>query len=141
MITRNLDTAKLLKLIQPRIEKFSQIPGQIGFFENLPEFGSELFVNKGQKASIESTQQILPAAIEALGESTQWTNEVLFEQLKALSATLGLKTGTVMWAVRIAISGTAATPGGATEILEILGKEESLRRLNLGLAKVNTLAG
>ena len=90
----------------------------------------ELFVNKGQKATLENTIQILPAAIDILNGVQPWKSETLLENLKKLSADLGLKAGSVMWAVRIAISGTSATPGGATDILEILGQQESLRRLS-----------
>ncbi|MBK7141947.1 MAG: glutamate--tRNA ligase [bacterium] len=136
IITRDIDMARLMSLIQPRIEKFSQIPQQIGFFEALPEFDCELFVNKGQKATLENTVQVLPAAIDILNSVQPWKSETLFENLKKLSADLGLKAGSVMWAVRIAISGTSATPGGATDILEILGQQESLRRLSFSLDKV-----
>lgn len=138
VITRDINIDRLLALIQPRIEKFSQIPPQIAFFESLPQFDCQLFVNKSQKATLESAAQVLPAAIDLLKNSHVWQGAALFDELKALSASLGLKAGAVMWAVRIAISGTSATPGGATDILEILGREESLRRLTEGLAKVNT---
>ncbi len=137
VVSRDVDLSKLLALIQPRIEKFSQIPQQISFFETLPDFDSELFVNKSQKATIDSTRQILPAAIDILQNVEMWDNDTLFAELKTLSASLGLKTGAVMWAVRIAVSGTAVTPGGATEILTILGKQESLHRLKSSLAKLD----
>ena len=141
VVSRDLDVGKLLALIQPRIEKFSQIPQQISFFETLPDFDCELFVNKGQKASIEGTKQILPAAIDVLQTVETWNNDTLFAELKTLSASLGLKAGSVMWAVRIAVSGTSVTPGGATEILAILGKQESLRRLKFSLDKVSANVG
>lgn len=141
VVSRDLDVGKLLALIQPRIEKFSQIPQQISFFETLPDFDCELFVNKGQKAGFESTKQILPAAIDVLQTVEAWNNDTLFAELKTLGASLGLKTGTVMWAVRIAVSGTSVTPGGATEILAILGKQESLRRLKFSLDKVSAYTG
>jgi glutamyl-tRNA synthetase len=141
IITRDIAIARLMALIQPRIEKFSQIPQHIAFFETLPSFDCELFVNKGQKATLESTLQTLPAAIEMLNDVQSWKNESLWEELKRLSTSLGLKTGTVMWAIRIAISGTSATPGGATDILEILGKQESLRRLQFSLEKVKSFVG
>jgi glutamyl-tRNA synthetase len=141
VVSRDIDTAKLLALIQPRVEKFSQIPAQIGFFEALPDFDCELFINKAQKATIDSAKQILPASIEILQAVQTWNNDALFAELKTLSTSLGFKTGSVMWAVRIAVSGTSVTPGGATEILAILGKEESLRRLKLSLDKVNAYNG
>ena len=141
VITREIDLARLLALIQPRIEKFSQIPQQIGFLQTLPNFDTELFVNKGQKATLENTLLVLPAAIELLQHIQPWKSETLFEELKKLSVTLGLKAGAVMWAVRIAISGTSATPGGATDILEILGRQESLERLRASLTRVQGMAG
>lgn len=137
VVSRDIDIARLLSLIQPRVEKFSQIPQQIGFFETLPDFYCEIFINKGQKATIDSTRQVLPAAIEILQQVETWNNDTLFAELKTLSASLGLKAGSVMWAVRIAVSGTSVTPGGATEILAILGKQESLRRLKFSLEKVS----
>lgn len=140
-VTRDINIAKLMTLIQPRIEKFSLIPQHIAFFENLPEIECELFVNKAQKATLDSTKQILPAAIDMLQNVQPWNNETLWGELKKLSVSFGLKTGAVMWAIRIAISGTSATPGGATEILEILGKQESLRRMQVSLEKVKTYIG
>jgi glutamyl-tRNA synthetase len=141
IVSRDIDIAKLMKLIQPRVEKFSQIPPQIFFFETLPDFDCALFINKAQKATIDSAKQILPVAIEKLQAVQTWNNDTLFAELKTLSTGLGFKTGSVMWAVRIAVSGTSVTPGGATEILEILGKQESLRRLTFSLDKVNSYSG
>jgi glutamyl-tRNA synthetase len=136
VITRDIDIEKVITLVRPRIEKFSQIPEQIAFLETLPDFDCDLFVNKAQKSTIENTIQVLPAAIDILRDVQPWSNASLWEELKKLSTSLGLKTGTVMWVVRIAISGTSATPGGATDILEILGKHESLQRLADSLEKV-----
>lgn len=141
VVSRDVDIAKLMKLIQLRVEKFSQISQQISFFETLPDFDCEMFINKAQKATLDSTRQILPAAIDMLQTVQPWSNDTLFAELKALGTSLGFKTGSVMWALRIAVSGTSVTPGGATEILEILGKQESLRRLKFSLEKVSACIG
>ena len=141
VVSRDIDVARLLSLIQPRVEKFSQIPQQISFFEALPDFDCEIFVNKAQKATIDSTKLILPAALDVLQAVQPWSNDTLFAELKTLSTSLGLKAGSVMWAVRIAVSGTSVTPGGATDILAILGKQESLRRLKVSLDKVSAYSG
>ena len=129
-ISRQLDIDKLLTLIQPRLEKLSQIPEKVSFFDRLPDFDCELFLNKKNKVDRENAPVLLQAAISSLTDENDWTNGALFARLSALSEQLQVKSGSVMWVVRIAASGTAVTPGGATEILEILGKEESLSRLN-----------
>ncbi len=141
VVSRDIDVAKLMKLLQLRIEKFSQIPPQISFFEELPDFDCAMFNNKAHKATIDSARQILPAAIDRLQAVESWSNDTLFAELKALATSLGFKAGAVMWAIRIAVSGTSVTPGGATEILEILGRPESLRRLKLSLEKLNACTG
>lgn len=141
VVSRDIDIDKLMTLIQPRIEKFSQIGQQVAFLEGLPVFDREIFVNKAQRATIESTRRVLPAAIATLQKVEAWNNDTLWSELKTLSVSLGLNTGSVMWAVRIAISGTSTTPGGATAILEILGKEESLCRLRFSLKKVSACIG
>ncbi|MEW5702343.1 MAG: glutamate--tRNA ligase [Candidatus Zixiibacteriota bacterium] len=141
VVRRDIGIEKLMPLIQPRIEKFSQIGQQVAFLETLPVFDREFFVEKAQKATIESTVRVLPAAIATLQKVKAWNNDTLWSELKTLSVSLGLNTGAVMWAIRIAISGTRTTPGGATAILEILGKAESLRRLQFSLNNVNAGMG
>ncbi|MCL6458142.1 MAG: glutamate--tRNA ligase, partial [Gorillibacterium sp.] len=126
VITKAVDIDKILTLIQPRVEKLSHIPEIVTFLETLPEFDCEMFLNKKNKVTLATTKVILPALIELLKDLKNWNNDYLFEQLKTLADSLEVKSGTVMWITRIAISGTLSTPGGATDILEILGKDESL---------------
>ena len=109
----------------------------IDFVENVLEFSSELYNNKKMKSDAEVAKQALSYAIDALEKQSDWSNEALFETLKALAQDKGLKNGQILYPVRIALSGKETTPGGATEIAVILGKDETLRRLKEALSKLN----
>ena len=93
-------------------------------------------MNKKNKTTKELCAEILEYAVPALKEITDWKNDVLFEELKKIAEEKGVMAGAVMWAVRIGVSGLSVTPGGATELMEILGKDESLNRLNKSLEKL-----
>lgn len=123
-------------LLQSRVSVFSEIPEKIGFLAQLPEYDIELYTNKKNKTTPEGCAAILDAAIPVLEQCSDWTSPVLFEQLKAVAEQQEVKSGAVMWAVRIAVAGVSVTPGGATELMEILGKEESIARLKAGRAKL-----
>ena len=125
----------LQSILQARITKFNEIPGLLHFFKELPDYSNELFINKKSKTNLENSPVMLGAAIEALEQLDAWELEKIHETLIALAEKLEVKNGTLLWPVRIAASGTQVTPGGAMEILTLLGKEEALRRLKLGLAK------
>lgn len=126
----------LMSLLQPRISKFNEIESTAKFLLELPEFDPNLFVNKKNKVTIENSREILPKAIEVLEKVEEWTNEKLGECLAKLIEELGVKKGLVYWIVRIAASGQSVTPGGVTEVLYLLGKEESLDRLKKNLANL-----
>ena len=135
-IPENINVDKMLSLLHTRISKLSDIDDKMSFFLNLPEFENELFLNKKNKISEFGTvKSVLEEALSILKGVDTFDNDTLFASLAPISEKLGLKTGTVMWCIRIAVSGMAATPGGATEIMEVLGKEESLDRLNKALAR------
>ena len=93
-------------------------------------------MNKKSKTNIENVPGILNKAIETLQELESWNHDTIHDALIGLAEKLNLKNGTVMWPVRIAVSGMSVTPGGAIEILDILGKDESLKRLEIGLRKL-----
>ena len=136
-ISENINTEKMLNLLRTRISKLSEINEKMDFFLNLPEYEKELFLNKKNKISeFETVKLVLTKAREILAEVDSFDNDTLFAALAPLTESLGLKTGTIMWCVRIAVSGMTATPGGATEIMEVIGKNESLARIDLALAKV-----
>jgi len=134
------DTAKIAALVQGRCQILSDIPERIDFFDELPEYSPELYVHKKMKTNFENSLESLGWAKEKLSALEDWSNEGLQAALVELAAEKGVKNGLVMWPVRVAVSGKPATPGGATELCEILGKEESLRRIDAGielLSKVN----
>ena len=131
-----LDTEKISRLIQIRVERLTDIPGMIRFLFALPEYGVELFENQKSKATLASSAEVLREVIPLLGNMEKWDNESLFAALKDFASAQGWKTGTVMWPVRTALSGLPASPGGATELADLLGKPESLRRLRIGLSKL-----
>ncbi len=133
---KTVDWPVLTGILQPRVVKLNQIPEMLSFFRELPSYSTELFVNKKSKTNLENSPVMLQAAIEALEQAQQWDKTVIHDLLLELAARLEVKNGTLMWPVRIAASGMTVTPGGAVEILTILGKEESLRRLREGLQKL-----
>lgn len=130
------DSKKLFEILHERTVKLTDIPAMIDFFAELPEYDREMFVNKKSKTTLENVPAILKAVIEELSDIDSWNSDSIKECLLGLAVKMELKNGTVMWPARIAAAGKTVTPGGAVEILDILGKEESLRRLNLGLSKL-----
>ena len=128
-----LDTLKLASILQQRTTKLTQIPDTIGFFAELPQYTKDMFVNKKSKTNLENSPVMLKAVYEELAALDDWSHDSLHDLLINLAVKLGVKNGTVMWPARIALSGKTITPGGAIEILDILGKEESLARLEKGL--------
>ena len=137
IIKENLNWNKLAEILQKRLVTLKQIPEMITFFSELPDYDKELFINKKSKTTLESSKQVLSAVISELSYLTDWNYNSIHECLVGLAERMKVKNGTVMWPVRIAVSGMLVTPGGAIEILEILGKSESLRRINLGLEKLS----
>ena len=129
---------KFAAILQKRTTQLTQIPGMLDFFAELPEYGKELFVNKKSKTNLENAPVVLKEAYERLKALPDWTADAVHDCLIDMAAEKGLKNGTVMWPVRIAAAGKTVTPGGAIEILDILGREESLKRLEIGLDKLNT---
>lgn len=126
----------LSSILQPRVIQLTQIPGMIGFFKELPDYTLDFFVNKKSKTNLENSVVMLQEAIEVLNKIDDWSVDTLHETLMALAQKLEVKNGTLLWPVRIAAAGMMVTPGGAMEILAILGKQESIRRLNIGLEKL-----
>ena len=133
-IPANVNTKKMLSLLRTRISKLSEIDEKMSFFLALPDYDKELFLNKKNKIdNFEIVKTILNEANAVLSSVDSFDNDTLFASLTPLTEKLGVKTGTLMWCIRIAVSGMSATPGGATEIMEVIGKEESLKRISLAL--------
>jgi len=135
-VTKPLDLKKIAEMVRTRVETFLDIREMVDFFNELPAYETELFVNKKSKSSLESSREILGEVLSKLEAVESWNNDALFELLKAYGEEKGYKTGLVMWPLRIALSGKLMTPAGATEIMDVLGKEESLARLREGQKKL-----
>lgn len=135
--SKESDTEILRSILQPRLTKFTEIPGLLAFFKELPDYPADFFVNKKSKTDLQNSPIMLKAAIEALESLEDWTLESIHSCLIALAEKLGVKNGTLLWPARIAAAGTVVTPGGAMEILTLLGKEEAVKRLKSGLLKIS----
>ena len=128
------DTAAIAALLQARCEKLTDIPEKVDFFDALPEYPVDYYTNKKSKTNPDVSRAMLEAVIPVLEGLTEWTDEAIHDALVDLAQRLEVKNATLMWPVRIAAAGKLVTPGGAVEICRILGKDETLRRLNAGLA-------
>ena len=128
-LPENVNKEKMLSLVASRLSKLSEINEKIAFFIERPPYENDLFFNKKNKVTVESAKDVLSAVIPVLNEVSDWQNDALYEALLKVSEALSVKSGAVMWCVRIATAGLSVTPGGATEIMEVIGKEESLCRL------------
>ncbi len=127
----------LARILQQRTETFAQIPEMLDFIPQLPDYDAELFTNKKSKTNPEIAKHVLTIAIEALEALPAWEEQPIHDALLGLAEKEGMKNGTMLWPVRIALAGKQVTPGGAIEIAILLDREESLRRLKLGLEKLS----
>lgn len=130
------DTEILADILQPRVLKFTEVPQMLQFFKELPDYSTDFFINKKSKATLENAPVMLQKSIDLLSSLDDWSVPSLHDKLLQLAKDAEVKNGTLLWPVRIAAAGQTVTPGGAMEILSILGKKESLRRLTLGLEKL-----
>jgi len=131
------DEDKLLSLAKGRVQIFSEIPDRINFLEEFDEFDLALFENQKQKSSADLAKSVIPQIISTLSSVTEWNNSNLFTVLVDLSAKLEIKKQALLWITRIAITGKESTAGGATEVADVLGKEETIKRLNYSLELLN----
>ena len=132
-----VDHIKIAAILKQRTTKLTDIPEKIDFFKELPAYGKELYVNKKSKTNLENAPVMLKAVYDELSALPAWESDKIHDALIDLAAKLGVKNGTVMWPARISVAGKTVTPGGAIEILDILGREESLRRMQIGLDILN----
>lgn len=123
----------ICSLIQPRLETWAQIPEKVSFLNELPDYDISFYTNKKTKCTPEKSVDMLKAAKAKLEALDEFTVEKVHDELMALAQELEVKNGLLLWPLRIAISGTMVTPGGAIEIAVLLGKEECLRRIDKGL--------
>lgn len=135
-ITKDLDFHKIAAMVKTRIEVFPDIKDHVDFFEKVPEYETSMYVHKKMKTNEETSLQVLSEVQPLLQAQEDFSNDALFEMLSAYAKEHGYKVGYVMWPIRTALSGKQMTPAGATEILEVLGKEESLVRIQAAIAKL-----
>ena len=140
VITRDLDFHKIAAMVKTRIEVFPDIKDQVDFFEKVPEYETSMYVHKKMKTNEETSLQVLSEVQPLLEAQEDFSNDALFEMLSAYAKEHGYKVGYVMWPIRTALSGKQMTPAGATEILEVLGKEESLVRIQAAIEKLTKAA-
>ena len=131
-----IDPAQIAPLLQQRCEVLTDIPEKVDFFDALPEYDLALYTNKKSKTDPAVSLEMLHAVRPLLAALPTWDDETLLASMKELAERLEVKNAKVMWPVRIAVSGRAVTPGGAVEICRILGREETLRRIDAGIAKL-----
>jgi glutamyl-tRNA synthetase len=136
-ITKDYDFHKIAEMVQSRIEVFPDIKDQIDFFEAVPEYDSSMYCHKKMKTNEESSLALLKEVLPVLEAQEDYSNDALFEALGAFAKEKGYKTGFVMWPLRTATSGKAATPAGATGIMEIIGKEETIARVKAAIEKLS----
>ena len=133
VITKDYDLKKIAALVKSRIEIFPDIEEQIDFFEAVPEYDTAMYCHKKMKTNEENSLEVLKEVLPLLEAQEDYSNDALFALLKKYVDEKGVKVGYVMWPIRTAVSGKQSTPGGATEIMEILGKEESVKRIKDGI--------
>ena len=135
-IHREVDDKKIAQMVKTRIEVFQDIPAMIDFFEEVPDYDLSMYTHKKMKTNAETSLGVLKDVIPLLEAQEDFGNDALFEMLSAYAKDKGYKTGYVMWPIRTAASGKQTTPAGATEILEVIGKEESLGRIRRAIEKL-----
>ena len=128
-----IDLRKVAALVQSRCEILSDLPERVDFLDRLPEYETELYVHKKSKTNLENSLDTLRTLLPVLEAQEDWSNEGLYERLVALAAEKEVKNSVILWPLRVALSGKASTPGGATELASLLGKEASIARVKKGI--------
>ncbi len=133
VITKDYDLKKIAHMVQTRIEIFPDIRDHIDFFEELPEYDVAMYTHKKMKTNAQTSLEVLQEILPVLEAHEDYSNDALYQTLLKYVEQKGCKNGYVMWPIRTAVSGKQMTPGGATELMEVLGKEESLARIRKGI--------
>lgn len=136
VIKKDLDLDKICPLVQTRMEILPDVKELVDFFEELPDYDVQMYCHKKMKTNLQNSLEILKEEYEILKDFDDWTLDALHDRLMAYISEKGIKNGTGLWPIRTAVSGKQSTPGGAFEIMEIIGKEESLKRMETGIRKL-----
>ena len=135
-VKKDVDKDKILELVKSRIEVFADIPAMIDFFDELPEYDVSMYTHKKMKTNSENSLEVLKETLPILKEQEDFSLTALHDVIMDYTAKKQVKNGRVLWPLRTAVSGKQSTPGGAFEIMEIIGKEETLRRIETGISKL-----
>ncbi len=138
VITKNYDLKKIADLVKTRIEVFPDIVDMIDFFEEVPEYDVEMYTHKKMKTNSVSSLEVLRELLPIFEAQEDYSGTALYDTLVAYVEKKGCKNGYAMWPIRVAVSGKQSTPGGATDIMEIIGREESVRRIKAAIAKLES---
>jgi glutamyl-tRNA synthetase len=136
VVTKDYDLKKIAALVQSRIEIFPDIAEHIDFFEEVPEYDIAMYTHKKMKTTPETSLPVLKEVLPTLEALEDYSNDAIYAAVKQFISDHEYKNGYVLWPLRTAVSGKQMTPGGATEIMEILGKEESIRRVKKAIEKL-----
>ena len=136
-VKKEMDYAHIALMVKSRIEVFTEIAEKVQFFETVPEYDNALYENKKAKCTVESSLALLKEVLPLLKAQEDFSNDALFATLSAFGAEKEYKTNTVMWPIRTAVSGLQMTPGGATELMSVLGREESVARIEAAIEKLS----
>ena len=136
-LPQGMDLKKVASKVKTRIEVFPDIAEQVDFLTAVPEYSGELYTNKKNKIDAAGSLSVLNDVLPILEAQEDYSNDALYAVLLAYAEEKGFKNGYVMWPIRIALSGKVMTPAGATEILELLGKDESVKRIKAAIDKLS----
>ncbi len=136
VLKKDFDLKKIANMVKTRIEVFPDIAEHVDFFQELPEYDVAMYTHKKMKTDRASSLEVLKEVLPILEEQSDYSNDGLYQRLLQYVEEKGCKNGYVMWPIRTAVSGRQMTPAGATEIMEVLGKEESLSRIRKGIEKL-----
>ncbi len=136
VLSDRLDLRKIAEMVKTRIEIFPDIEEMVSFFETLPDYDIAMYTHKKMKTNAETSLEVLREILPVLEAQDDYTNDALFATIKGYVTEKGCKNGYALWPIRTAVSGKQTTPAGATEIMEIIGKEESLNRIRIGIEKL-----
>ena len=137
VIKKDMDFKRIAEMVKTRIEVFPDIAGHIDFLQEMPEYSVDMYTHKKMKTNPENSLELLKEVLPVLEQQEDYSNDALFERLSAFGKEKGYKTGFVMWPIRTAVSGKQMTPGGATELMELLGKEETIVRIKAAIEKLS----
>ena len=136
VITKDYDLRKIAHMVKTRIEILPDIKEHIDFFEAVPDYDVAMYTHKKMKTNAQTSLEVLTDILPRLKEQTDYSNDALYAMLSAYVAEKGVKNGYVMWPIRTAVSGKQMTPGGATELMEVLGKDETIARIEAAINKL-----